>query len=142
MGSIGIEILLISLIILFSILDRSFNPDFSVLVQLFSLFVVVWGLAMVIMITTPATNNAFIERTTITDIAIVPVNGYWLYNGKYVLQNNDRGEIDSSTIGQDDLSPDREMAVETKINYMKANFWHFAGKNKKTHLVINKKEGK
>jgi hypothetical protein len=83
---------------------------------------------------TPASN------VEISFTRVVPVNGYYLYEGKYVLEDNTRGTYGNETLEVSQLSPTAEVCLETKTTYKNANFWHSNKKRIETFIVFKNKE--
>jgi hypothetical protein len=84
-------------------------------------------------------DDKFIVSKTENYIQIVPVNGFILYQGKYVLENNERGVVGDATIAVDTLSPTTKAYIKKVENTYGANFWHFAGtKGTKEQLILKK----
>lgn len=69
---------------------------------------------------------------------LVPVNGYYLYNGQYVLSNNERYTEGEMTIAVNDLSPKTVLYQKEEITTYGGNFWHFGGKETKKSILFSK----
>ena len=100
------------------------------------IFGIIFGLSMGL--TAPALAKYY-DPPVYTSIKVVPVNVYYLYQGRYTCIDNSRGTDGNATLEVKDLDKNAVVYETTKVVVCHASLWHYdMGSTRETYITFKK----